>query len=313
MTKKAKRGRSSGVAWQLIAMILSPFIIGALVWLFTIDKNVAVLNPQGAIAAQQKDLIMFTLMLSAIIVIPVFVMLGLFAWKYRESNQKSLYTPDVEGNRWIELLWWGIPIIIIAALSVVTWVTTHQLDPYKKLDSSVKPLTVQVVAMQWKWLFIYPEQKLVTVNELRIPARTPINFQITADGPMSAFWIPNLGSQTYAMTGMTAQLSLIADRPGTYRGSNSNISGEGYSEMFFNAIAMPENEFDAWVKKTVLEHDRNGRHYDWSTYEKMVTPTLKNKVAYYHLHDDDLYTEIINKYAHGGPGAQKNNDEGHGH
>ena len=306
-----KRGRSFWGAWQLaIVMILVPIVVGALVWFMSIDKNVAVLNPQGQIAAQEKDLIVFTLVLSAVVVLPVFAMLGIFAWKYRETNQKAAYTPDVEGNRWLEALWWGIPIIIIGILSVITWVTTHQLDPYKPLDSNVKPLKVQVVALQWKWLFIYPEYDMASVNELRIPDKTPINFEITADAPMSAFWIPNLGGQVYAMTGMTAKLSLMADRPGVYRGSNSNINGTGYSAMAFNAVTVPAAEFAEWSKKTVIENDKLGMHFDWSTYEKLAKPSQGDKIGYYHLHDHDLYTKIINKFAHG-HSAQK--EEGHSH
>lgn len=307
------KGRFSGGSWLLVvAMILVPFIVGAVVWFLSMDKNVAVFNPHGQIAAQQKDLIIFTLWLSAVVVIPVFIMLGLFAWKYREGNHKSTYTPDVEGNKWVEALWWGIPITIIGILCVVTWVTTHQLDPYKPLESSVKPVKVQVVALQWKWLFIYPEQQVVSVNELKIPARTPINFEITADGPMSAFWIPNLGTQTYAMTGMSAKLSLIADKPGMYRGSNTNINGVGYSDMDFDAIAIPEDEFAKWAKKTATERDRAGYHFDWEKYEQVAKPSRHDKVAYYHLHIPDLYTKVINKFMHGGT-VRDDNGEGHGH
>jgi cytochrome o ubiquinol oxidase subunit 2 len=187
------------------------------------------------------------------------------------------------------------------------------LDPYKKLESNVKALDVQVVALQWKWLFIYPEQQVVSVNELKIPARTPINFEITADGPMSAFWVPNLGTQTYAMTGMTAKLSLIADREGIYRGSNSNISGEGYADMHFNAVAVPEDEFATWAKETAIERDSKGYHFEWPEYAELAKPSKANKIAYYHLHDPDLFNKIIAKYMHGGSASDQDSMEGHGH
>ena len=136
-------------------------------------------------------------------------MLFVFTWKYREGNSKKVkYTPDVSGNHVIEALWWGIPTLIITILAIVTWVSTHDLDPYKKLDSATKPITIQVVALQWKWLFIYPDQEIATINEVRFPEKTPVNFRLTADAPMSAFWIPNLDSQTYAMNGMMSQLNL---------------------------------------------------------------------------------------------------------
>lgn len=287
-------------------MVLVPFIVGALVWLLTLGKDVSVLNPQGAIAVQQKELILFTLMLSAVVVTPVFLMLIIFAWRYRASNTKAAYTPDVEGNRWVEALWWGIPILIIGILSVITWVTTHQLDPNKQLVSEVKPVKVQVVALQWRWLFLYPEQKMASVNELIVPAKTPINFEITADAPMSAFWIPSLGTQTYAMTGMSAKLSLIADRPGIYRGTNTNINGTGYSKMDFEVKALDSREnFDSWAES--YSSQRTHEHMDWDNYESLAKPSKETAVKYYHLHDKNLYTKIINKFAHGAT------QEGHEH
>ncbi len=284
-----KRGRSLWRSWYVgTAIVILPVIVGLILWFLVKDQNIAILNPQGVIANQQKDLILFTLLLSAVVVVPVFIMLAAFAWRYREGNHKAAYTPDVEGNRWLETIWWGIPIVIIGILSVVTWVTTHQLDPYKPIASNVPPLKVQVVALQWKWLFIYPEQKIATVNELMIPAGTPI----------SAFWIPSLGSQTYAMTGMSSKLSLMADGPGTFYGTNSNINGKGYADMNFKAIAVKPRDFNMWVKafNDLPKHD----HIDLTSYKKIVKPSTDNPVAYYHLHSEHLYTEIINQYMHGG-------------
>lgn len=297
-------------------MLLS-VISGLGTWLLLDGKNIAVLNPQGVIATQQKDLIIFTLLLSLIVVVPVFVMLGVFAWKYREGNTGAKYTPEVDGNRWMEALWWGIPVLIIAILGYVTVKSTHELDPYKPLASDVKPVKVQVVALQWKWLFLYPEQHVASINELRIPAGTPVNFEITADAPMSAFWIPNLGTQTYAMTGMTAKLSLQADKPGSYRGSNSNINGVGYAEMDFQAVAMSSRKaFDDWA--AALGKDKSHKHLDKDIYEDLAKPTRGNKVTFYHLHDADLYDTVIEKYMpishhNGGTSASDHHEEGAKH
>lgn len=289
-------------------------IVGLGTWLLLDGKNIAVLNPQGVIAAQQKDLIIFTLLLSFIVVVPVFVMLGVFAWKYREGNTNAKYTPDVDGNRWMETLWWGIPVIIIAILGYVTVKSTYELDPYKPIASDVKPLKVQVVALQWKWLFLYPDQHVASVNELRIPAGTPVDFEITADAPMSAFWIPNLGSQTYAMTGMTAKLSLQADKPGSYRGSNSNINGVGYAEMDFQAVAMSSRKaFDDW--SVALSKEKTHEHLDADIYEEMAKPSRGNKVTFYHLHDVDLYDKVIEKYmpiSHHGDGTKADDHQAEG-
>lgn len=285
--------------------VLLSIIIGWATWLYLAGKNVAVLNPQGIIAQKQLDLMIFTLILSLIVVIPVFTLLGVISWKYRAGNTKATYDPNLEGDRRLETLWWGIPIIIIGILSVVTWVSSHDLSPTKAIESDKPPLKVQVVAMQWKWLFLYPDYDVASLNELKVPAGTPISFEITADGPMSAFWVPNLGSQTYAMEGMSSKLNLRADRPGVYRGSNSNINGEGYADMHFTVVAVENQDmFDEWARN--ITSDDNHDHMDPGIYEELAKPSKKNPVKYYHLHDRNLYTGIMQKYmTHGSHSTMK--------
>lgn len=277
---------------SLVFFVLVVISLGA--FLLLDGKNIAVLNPQGVIADKEKGLFIFTLLLGLIVVVPVFIMLFAFAWKYREGNTKAnvTYTPDVEGNRLIEALWWGIPITIITVLGVVTWISTHDLDPYRALDSDKKPIMVQVVALQWKWLFLYPDYGIATVNEVRFPKDTPVNFEITADAPMSAFWIPNLGTQTYAMNGMSSQLKLEAHSVGEYRGSNTNINGEGYADMDFKAIATTKQEFGLWTKAI----SQSDNHLSWVTYEELAKPSRNQSVVYYMLHDQSLYDKIRGKY-----------------
>lgn len=288
--------------WRIITISVFVVVIAGLgAFLLLNGKNIAVLNPQGIIADKQKDLIIFTTLLGMIIVVPVFIMLFAFAWKYREGNTKSRYTPDADGNRLIEWIWWGIPLIIIIVLSVVTWISTHDLDPYKKLSSKNEAINVQVVALQWKWLFLYPDLGIATVNEVRFPEDTPVNFEITADSPMSAFWIPSLGSQTYAMNGMSSKLSLEARNKGEYRGSNTNINGEGYAEMDFKAIATSRQEFDLWVKALAESDD----HLDWAAYQELATPGKDQPVVYYMLHEPDLYATIQHTYMGDGTADQK--------
>lgn len=269
-------------------------VIGAIIGSYYIFKgfNFAVLNPAGEVAQKQKDLIYFTLALSLIVVVPVFIMTFVFAWKYRASNAKSTYMPEWDSNKKLEFVWWAIPIAIILVLSIVTWKTSHSLDPYKKLESTTKPLTVQVVALDWKWLFIYPEQKVASINELNIPTNTPINFEITADAPMNSFWIPQLGGQIYAMAGMQTKLHLIADRPGVYKGSSANLSGQGFAGMDFNTNATSRTEFELWAKKTNSTSSVLG----WEEYQKLAEPTSNNPVSVYALNDNKLYNEIIMKY-----------------
>ncbi len=296
----------------LTSIVLLVLVVFA-TWLYLQGKNVAVLDPQGIIASQQRDLIVFTTLLSIVVVVPVFTMLGMFAWKYREGNTKATYTPDVDGNRWLEFVWWGIPIVIIGILGVITWVTTHQLDPYKKLASNVEPIRVQVVALQWKWLFLYPDQGVASVNELKVPAKTPINFELTADGPMSAFWVPSLGSQIYAMNGMTSKLHLQADRPGVYRGSNTNINGTGYADMAFNVIALNDRTaFDEWTR-TITSYGSGHTHLGMEEYNHLAKPSRKNKTAYYHLHDSMLFSGIIQKYMSHSSSEGTEHMEGTGH
>lgn len=277
---------------KITVISLLIIVIIAVGWMFFKNVNVAVLNPQGVIASQERGLIIFTVILSLVVVVPVFVLLGTIAWKYRENNtKKTTYKPNWDSNRLLETIWWGIPCLIILVLCVVTWQTSHQLDPYKPLDSNVKPLNVQVVALQWKWLFIYPDQHVASVNLLEIPQNTPINFQITADAPMNAFWIPNLGTQVYAMSGMSSQLHLMADKVGDYPGSSSNISGTHFADMRFTARAVTSDAFTAWVGQA-----RGNAAFGWNEYTSLAQPGIQAQPTSYNLTDDALYAEIINKY-----------------
>jgi cytochrome o ubiquinol oxidase subunit II len=281
---------------KTLAKIIFPFIITGIVIggvvLYSQLVTVDVLNPQGDIARQQRDLILFTTGLGMFVIIPVFIMLGLFAWKFREGNQKAKYRPDWDGNNKLEAIWWGIPTIIIIVLSIITWQTSHSLDPYRAIDSNVKPVEVQVVALQWKWLFIYPELGIASANLLQIPEKTPINFTITSDAPMNSFWIPSLGSQVYAMSGMSTKLHLIADKPGDYNGSSANISGEGFADMKFIARSSTQTDFNTWVQQV----KNSSQVLDQSRYDKLALPDSLDKPHYYVVEDTGLYDRIVMKY-----------------
>ena len=254
--------------------------------------SIDVLQPQGEVATKQRDLIVFTLGLSLVVIVPVFTMLWLFAWKYREGNTKARYTPDWAESKWLEIIWWGIPIAIIGVLSVITWYSSHDLDPYKPLDSSVRPVKVQVVALQWKWLFIYPELGIATTNDLRFPEKTPVNFEITADAPMNSFWIPSLGGQVYAMSGMNTKLHLAADSVGEYKGSSANISGKGYADMTFTARSLTDQQFADWVGHVKA----TGGQLDRGRYDQIARPSTHTEPMYLTLANADLFTDIIMKY-----------------
>jgi len=184
------------------------------------------------------------------------------------------------------------PLIIILILSVITWKSSHQLNPFKPLTSDKKPVTIQVVALQWKWLFIYPEQGIATVNFIQFPEKRPVNFEITADAPMNSFWIPQLGGQIYAMPAMRTKLHLIADEVGTYRGLSTNISGKGFAGMTFNAKASSEAEFEQWVS----EVKRSGKSLEFANYKQLVEPSEYVPVSYYSLPDRNLFDQIMQQY-----------------
>jgi cytochrome o ubiquinol oxidase subunit II len=282
LSKRAKLGLG------LIALL----IVAALVIISGLLSDAAILQPRGTIARQQRDLIVWTSALSLLVVVPVFAMLFGIAWKYREGNHKARYTPDWDHNRLAEAIWWGLPCLLILGLAIITWRTSHSLDPFKPLASQTKPITIQVVALQWKWLFIYPEQNIATINWVQFPEDTPINFEITADAPMNSFWIPQLGGQIYAMAGMTTKLHLMASEPGDYRGSSANLSGNGFASMNFNARASSQTAFREWVNRAKQSSER----LDMPTYTKLAQPTDNPPVAYFSSRQSDIYDQIINKY-----------------
>ena len=252
----------------------------------------SLLEPAGRIAADEKSLIITSTLLMLIVVIPVIFMTLYFAWKYRESNTSATYMPNWSYSHRIEAVVWAVPIAIILVLGTLTWRTTHELDPYKPLESSVKPIEVQVVALDWKWLFIYPEQHIATVNEIQFPAGTPVNFKITSDTVMNVFFIPQLGSQIYAMAGMQTQVNLIADQPGVYDGLSTNFSGAGFPDMKFTATATSQADFDAWVAKVRASNAKLGL----DNYADLAKPSSKDPVKYFSNVEPVLFTAVLDKY-----------------
>ena len=261
--------------------------------------NMEVLTPKGDIGAHEKSLILIALGLMAIVAIPVIAMTLWFPWRYRSGNKKATYTPNWSHSTKIELVVWTIPAIIIVILATITWTSSHALDPYKPLESEAKPVTVQVVSMDWKWLFVYPEYGVASVNELAFPVNRPVNFQITSDSVMNAFFIPQLGSQIYAMAGMETKLHLIAREPGSYEGLSTNFSGEGFSDMHFKAIATSEDGFKDWIAKAKAAQVT----LDGESYNTLAQPSQKVPVSYYGQVAPGLFTSVVNKHmddmAHG--------------
>jgi cytochrome o ubiquinol oxidase subunit 2 len=264
-----------------------------------LTRDVAILDVAGPVAEQQRNILIFTSLLSLVVIVPVFVLTFYIVWKYREGNTKAKYHPDWDGNTKLEALWWGIPCLIILVLSVVTWKSSHDLDPYKPLASERAAVNVQVVALPWKWLFIYPDYDIASVNYLRVPEDTPVNFAITSDAPMNSFWIPELGGQVYAMSGMTTKLHLQADKQGSYNGVSANISGEGFAGMRFVAQATSQEDYETWIA-TMRQSDKT---LSADSYKALAKPSTYDKPSYYVVDEPDLYDTIVNKYmGHGGHG-----------
>ena len=279
---------------SLTLTALSILGVSYAVYWYLSSRPVSLLQPKGEIAQEQYELLVFASVLSLIVVIPVYVMLIGFAWRYRAQNKKAAYKPNWDSNKKAEAIWWGIPIILIFILSVITWQSSHSLDPYKPLASTKKPVQVQVVALQWKWLFIYPEYGVSTVNKLVVPEQTPINFAITADAPMNSFWIPDLGGQIYAMAGMQTKLHLMAESTGSYPGYSSNISGEGFANMRFDVESLTENEFNTWLQQTALSTNT----LDAMTYEELAAQSIVEEPIMYGTTEAGLFTDIIDSYMH---------------
>lgn len=274
----------------ILAILLGVAAVAGLI-IYAANQDVPVLMPKGTIADSQFRLIIFSLLLSLIVLVPVFLLTAYFAIKYRESNTKSEYKPDLDGNTALELIWWGIPAALILIIGIMIWHSSYALDPYKKLDNQ-QPLKIQVVALDWKWLFIYPEYNTASLNYFKFPQNRPVQFDITSDGPMNSFWIPSLGGQIYAMPGMSTRLNLKANTYDDFRGSSANLSGRGFSSMTFDADSTSDYEFNSWVKRT----ERYGEPLGISAYNDLSAQKRDKRRIVYTNVPSDLYDRVIMKY-----------------
>jgi cytochrome o ubiquinol oxidase subunit II len=261
--------------------------------------NFIVLAPAGDIAAQQRDLVIISTVLMLLIVVPVMALTVLFAWRYRQSNESARYEPEWDHSTKLELVIWSAPLLIIVCLGALTWMGTHLLDPYRSLgriasdrpvDQAKAPLEVDVVALDWKWLFIYPDYGIATVNELAAPVDRPIDFRITASTVMNSLYIPALAGQIYAMPGMETKLHAVVNHAGTYKGFSANYSGAGFSGMHFAFQGLDDKGFDDWIAKAKTAGGTLGR----SEYLQLERPSQNEPVRRYASVDGDLYRVILN-------------------
>jgi cytochrome o ubiquinol oxidase subunit 2 len=262
--------------------------------------NTVVMNPSGDIAQQQAHLIVVSTLLMLLIIVPVILLVIYFARKYRASNTEATYEPDWDHSTKLELVIWGAPLLIIIALGLITWIYTHKLDPYRPIErldasrpipTSTKPLVVQAVAMDWKWLFIYPEQGIATVNELVVPVDVPVRFKITATSVMNAFYAPELAGMIYAMPGMETTLNAVQNKPVQSVGFSANYSGAGYSDMRFSYRGVAQGDFDKWVQSVKADSSALSR----ANYLTLEKPSIKDPVRHYGGVDEGLFNLVLNR------------------
>jgi cytochrome o ubiquinol oxidase subunit 2 len=254
-----------------------------------------ILDPRGPIAAAERLLLINSTAIMLVVVVPVILATLAFAWWYRSSNPRASRSPDVVYEGRIEFVTWSIPALTVILLGGVIWISSHQLDPRAPIAADADPLRVDVVALDWKWLFIYPDQGVAAVNQLVIPAETPVNFRITSATVMNSFFIPQLGSQIYAMGGMTTHLNLLADGPGEFPGFSANYSGDGFSQMRFIAKAVPAGDFDGWVAQV----RGAGSPLDEAAFAELARPSIAVPPTTYRSVAPQLFERIVDQTASG--------------
>ncbi len=259
--------------------------------LFIGGCDFALFAPEGEIGRNIRNTIFITVGLMLLVVIPTLCLIVWVALKYRKGNDAE-YEPEWEHSTKIEMWAWGVPIVIIAILATITYYTSFSMDPRTPIKSEKETMKVQVVALEWKWLFIYPEQGIATINEIAVPVDTPVEFLITSNDTMNSFFIPRLGGQLYAMAGMENRLHLIANQEGVYRGISSNYSGFGFSGMRFKVLSLPDEKFNQWVDKVKT----SDKKLDAESYHKLEKKTRDNPAEYFGHIDPLQFKNIIEKF-----------------
>ena len=301
----------NGAAMQALAVCLGRKVpavtaLAGAAFLLGGCSDMVLFNPKGPIGETERFIILTAFALMLLVVVPVIIMTLWFAWRYRASNREHQdYAPKWSYSRTIEISIWVLPAIIVMALTVLIWNNTFRLDPFNAIDSPEKPVNIEAVSLDWKWLFIYPEENIAVVGEMVFPAGVPLSFRLTSDTVMTSFFIPQLGSQIYAMAGMQSRLHLLANEPGTFFGHNQQFSGSGYSRMNFKAIAVSPEDYSAWLDKLREAPET----LDLGRYQELAKPTHGYPVTYFSSVEAGLFDHVIHQYghhgSHGGPHQRK--------
>jgi len=259
-----------------------------------------ILDPQGPIGAAEKTILIDSVAIMLAIVLPTIAAILGFAFWFRQSNAKASHRPDWAYSGRIELVVWSIPTLTVILLGGVAWIGSHQLDPAKPVAGTGNPVRIQVVSLDWKWLFIYPDQEVATINTLTVPVGVPLRFELTSSSVMNVFFIPQFGSMIYTMNGMATQLNLRADKPGTFQGLSAHFSGDGFPDMHFDVHVVPSEQFSKWAQ----DASRAEKSLDEASYSEIAKPSTKSQPAIYRLADPQLFHAIVTQKLPPSPGAQ---------
>jgi len=267
---------------------------------WTPDDRMNIFDPRGPIAAAEKTILIDSVIIMLAIIVPTSIAVLALAFWYRSSNTRARYRPDFAYSGAIELVVWSIPALTVILLGGVAWIGSHQLDPGKPVSGTGFPIRIQVVSLDWKWLFIYPDQRIATVNSLTVPVGAPLRLELTSASVMTAFFIPQLGSMIYTMNGMVTRLDLRADTVGTYKGLASQFSGDGFPDMMFDTRVVSQVEFSDWAAATA----RSGETLDETSYKQLAGQSVEQTPRTYRLADPELFGRISTQQIPPAPGPQ---------
>jgi len=293
MLNRPKQPRQHAVLEAILFVSMVVIAVSLYIAHFARRTHSSQLSPAGTIARDQQHLMYVVAGIVLAVAVPTIVLLYFMAWKYRETNAKATYRSETKNSRSFVVMIWGIPIVTILLLAAILVPVTHRLNPKTQAANGKAPITIQVIALRWKWLFLYPDQHIATVNTITIPKDQPISFELTADdAPMSSFWIPKLSGQLYAMTGHVNHLNMVASTPGTYTGSSAEINGAGFADMTFAANVTTYQEFASWVDAVKTAPNQLSQ----SDYDALMKPSEKVAPSNYSGYADDLYNKVVMKY-----------------
>jgi cytochrome o ubiquinol oxidase subunit II len=257
-------------------------------------------DPQGPIAAADKTILIDSVAIMLAIVVPTIVAILAFAYWFRQSNPRARFLPEFAYSGRIELVVWSVPTLTVILLGGVAWIGSHRLDPAARIAGTGAPVRIQVVSLDWKWLFIYPDQRVATINSLTVPVGSPLNLELTSSSVMNVFFVPQLGSMIYTMNGMVTRLNLRADNEGKYQGLSAHFSGDGFSDMMFDVNVISPLAFSDWVSATA----KQGHVLNADTYKNLLAQTIETGTPSYRLDDPRLFEAIVTQHIAPQPGPK---------